>query len=65
MGQWQNSMIQWNFKILLTRHIQQKHIEQLKRKIVKEQPIKCYICGFQSSSETAFRIHTEEKHNQK
>ena len=48
----------------LNKHLQEKHIEQLKRKITKEQPIKCYICGFQSSSETAFQIHTEEKHNQ-
>ena len=49
----------------LTGHMQQEPIEEVKRKIIKEQPIKCYICGFQSSSETAFQIHTEEKHDQK
>ena len=49
---------------LLTSHIQQKHIEQIKRKINKEQTNKCYICGFESSSDKAFQIHTEEIHNQ-
>ena len=65
-GIFNSDICEWsgNSKDFLTRHIQQKHIEQLKRKIVKEQPTKCYICGFQSSSETAFKIHTEEKHDQ-
>ena len=60
-------MCDWNgdSKEKLKGHIQEKHIEQLKRKIIKEQQIKCYICGFQSSSETAFQIHTEERHNKK
>ena len=49
---------------LLDKHKINLHIEQVKRKITQEQPYKCYICGFMSISETAFKIHTEESHNQ-
>ena len=48
----------------LNNHLQEKHIEHIKRKITKEQLSTCYICGFKSSSEAAFQIHTEETHNQ-
>ena len=36
-------------------HKKESHIEQLKRKINQDQPNKCYICGFKSASETAFK----------
>ena len=49
---------------LLDKHKIYLHIEQVKRKIIQEQPYKCYICGFMSINETAFKIHTEERHNQ-
>ena len=48
----------------LEYHKKESHIELLKRKINQDQPNKCYICGFKSISETAFKIHTEETHNQ-
>ena len=48
----------------MDKHKQETHKELLKRKIEKEQPHRCYICGFQSISETAFAIHTEESHGQ-
>ena len=50
----------------LDKHKQEAHIELLKRKITQEQPNRyyCYICGYISHSETAFKLHTEERHNQ-
>ena len=49
---------------MLDNHKKELHIEQVKRKINQEQPNKCYICDFQSTSEAAFKIHAQVSHNQ-
>ena len=57
-GEWSNKLRCLIETRTLKKSEGKKHKEQLNTKIIKEQPIKCYICGFQLSSETAFQIHT-------